>query len=676
VRFTIERAGGMPLPEEVTASILVVDDDIRNLYAFDAILGELGQNVVTARSGDEALLQLLDREFAVILMDVQMPGLDGYETAEMIRARERCRGVPIIFVTAYNKDDDHIFRGYESGAVDYIFKPVDPLVLRSKVAVFVELYRKTEEIRRQAAFERALLQENFRVRAEKLRSERALRRHERQYGVIIRSLPLVLYTTAGSRFGECGFVSENVEAITGFPAPRFIGDADFWRERIHPEDRARAEAEFAALGERGTVSSAYRWLCADGSERCFIDHAVVAREGRGRGSEVYGTWLDVTDRRQLELQLNRAQRLEAIGRLTGGIAHDFNNMLSVVIGNLDRLYDGAQGQPKLERYTDLALKGAMRCADLTRRLLAFARRQPLEASLIQLDAFAADIADLLRRTLTDRVELVYRAEPDLAIVADPAQVEAALLNLVFNARDAMPEGGRIDIDLFAHEWSATDPARPTECAPGRYVGMRIADTGMGMPPEVQARAFEPFFTTKGVGHGTGLGLSTTYGFVTQLGGGVVLESEPGSGTSVTLYFPAADEAAAPDDDAAPAGEETPLHGVVLVVEDDDDVRAVAVACLGSLALDVLEAADGPAALAALESNREIDLLFTDLAMPGMSGRELAAEARRRRPDLKVLYVSGFDEGELTASPGEVLRKPYRSQDLASRIREILSEPAG
>src|SRR6185312_2601348 len=172
------------------------------------------------------------------------------------------------------------------------------------------------------------------------------------------------------------------------------------------------------------------------------------------------------------------------------------------------------------------LKGAVRCADLTRRLLAFARRQPLDVTVVKLDEFAADIADLLRRTLTDQIELAYRAEPDLAIVADPAQVEAALLNLVFNARDAMPEGGRIAIDLFAREWTADDPTRPVTCKPGRYVVARISDTGIGMAPEVQARAFEPFFTTKGVGHGTGLGLSTTYGFVTQLGGHVELESDP------------------------------------------------------------------------------------------------------------------------------------------------------
>jgi PAS domain S-box-containing protein len=663
-----------------TARILVVDDDSRNLYAMERILGERGHDVATARSGEDALRQLLEHEFALILMDVQMPQLDGYETAELIRSRRRCRHVPIIFVTAFHKDDQHVFRGYSAGAVDYIFKPVDPTILTSKVAVFVELYRKTEEIKRQAALEKELLQENFRVRAEKQRADDALRRHEEQHALIIRSLPIALYTALPAEVGgRRRFVSDNIAAISGFPAARFA-DPEFWPSRIHDEDRARVLAEFAKLGAAESVVTEYRWHAGDDSERHFLDHAVLVPDRRGRGREVFGTWLDITDRKQLEAQLQRTQRLEAIGRLTGGIAHDFNNMLAVVIGNLDMLAVSGEGEgdAAVERYSAQALKGALRCAALTRHLLTFARQQPLEAKVFGLGDFVSGMTELLARTLGNNIRVEYQAAADLApIAADPAHAEAALLNIVFNARDAMPEGGTLAIALANVDWAEDDKERPDDCPPGRYVMLSIADTGSGMAPPVAARAFEPFFTTKGVGQGTGLGLSTTYGFLKQSGGHTTLDSELGRGTTVRLYFPAArdvPEPAAAEDPAA-AGEQ-PLRlardSTVLIVEDESDVRDIAVATLQQMGLDVLQAGDAATALDLLGTRPEVQLLFTDIMMPGMSGTTLAAEALKRRPALKVLYATGCDShvSDERAAP-ELLRKPYRAHELAQRIGAML-----
>ena len=657
------------------ASILVVDDDPRNLYAMERILGERGHDVATARSGEDALRQLLERDYALILMDVQMPKLDGYETAELIRSRRRCRYVPIIFVTAFHKDDQHVFRGYSTGAVDYIFKPVDPAILTSKVAVFVDLYRKAEEIKRQAALERELLQENFRVRAEKLRTDEALRRREEQYALIIRSLPIALYTAFPAEVRRRRFVSDNIAAISGFPAMRFA-DPEFWPSRIHDEDRARVLAEFAALGAADSIVTEYRWCAGDGSERHFLDHAVLVPDRRGRGREVFGTWLDITDRKHLEAQLQRTQRLEAIGRLTGGIAHDFNNMLAVVIGNLDMLAVSSESNAA-ERYAAQALKGALRCADLTRHLLTFARQQPLEAKVLALDDFVSGMTELLDRTLGNNIKVEFHAAADLApIAADPAHVEAALLNVVFNARDAMPEGGTLTIALANIGWAEDDRQRPEDCPPGRYVMLSVADTGGGMVPTVAARAFEPFFTTKGVGQGTGLGLSTTYGFLKQSGGHTELDSEPGRGTTVRLYFPAARDAPA---SAAPeeyAEGEKPFRlardSTVLIVEDEGDVRDIAVATMQEMGLDVLEACDAATALDLLGARPEVRLLFTDIMMPGMSGTTLAAEALKRRPELKVLYATGCDSyvsNEPAAT--ELLRKPYRARELAHRIGAML-----
>jgi PAS domain S-box-containing protein len=668
--------GSGALARDLRASILLVDDDERNLLAIEEALCGLGHEIVLARSGEDALRALLKRDFALILMDVQMPGLDGYQTAELVRDRDRCRHVPIIFITAVNKDDCHVFQGYSAGAVDYIFKPVDPVILKSKVSVFVDLFRMTEEAKRQAAIERRLLEDNLRMRAENLRAERMLRQKEEQYALVVRSLPIVLYTMRMTGDGyQRRFVSDNAAAITGFAAERFIEDRELWLSRIHEEDRERTTSAFASFAEQGAVATEYRWTCADGSVRHFLDQAVVGN-GRG-GSEILGTWLDITDRKQLELQLQRSQRLEAVGRLTGGIAHDFNNMLNVVIGSLDMLKRKVEGQSEAERFAGLALKGALRCSDLTRSLLAFARRQPLQSTVFDLHEFASGMLDILRHTVGSDIEVAYRAPGGpFPVLADPAHVEAALLNLVINARDAMPQGGQLSIELDSVAFDE-DRARAAECPPGAYVQLAVRDTGVGMSSDVLARAFEPFFTTKGVGQGTGLGLSTTYGFLKQLRGHVEIESRVGEGTSVVLYFPAqprdAKATAKPEassDDVVPA---LPPGAAILVVEDEDEVREMAVTALTSLGFPTWQAVDGPNALDLLDQHGEISLLFTDIMMPKMDGRKLATEALRRRPGLKVLFTSGCgDLSEEERRCGEFLAKPYRAQDLASRIHRLVA----
>jgi PAS domain S-box-containing protein len=657
---------------ESKATILIVDDEPDNRFALSHVLTELEQRVVEAASGDDALRYLLREECAVILLDANMPGLDGYATAELIRRRERSRRIPIIFVSAIDKDDEHIARAYAMGAVDYVFKPVDPVILRSKIAVLVDLYLKNEEVRRQAQLERMLQEENLRIRQEKLEAERQLRQIEERQTAIVRSLPIALYSARlKGRFSGPRFVSEGMANAIGFPAARFVEDPDLWPERIHPEDRERVLGDVADIQASGGMSAEYRWVCADGSHRWFLDRAVLIRDHDGQPQEIFGSCLDITDRRRIEQQLFQAQKMEAVGQLTGGIAHDFNNMLTVVIGNLDSLARALRGTGRNFGRAEMALTGALSCAELTRRLLAFARRQPLQPSPVHLGQMCRNVAKLLGRTLGERIHIDIKGEPGLwHVLADPSQVESSLINLAVNARDAMTEGGTLTLETSNVTSSGED-----DIPPGDFALLSVTDTGVGMTAEVLERAVEPFFTTKNLGHGTGLGLSMVYGFVKQSGGHVKIESAPSRGTRVRLYLPRSEAVAQPAD----ATSETEAAGIsgrdrtILLVEDDAGVRAVTAAMLKELQFTVIEADNGSHALDIVDNQPGIDLLFTDIVMPGMNGFELGRRARERRPQLPVLYATGYAASYTAPEKGaDVLAKPYREADLLTKLRVLLT----
>jgi len=661
------------MSDPVPAKILVVDDDPRNLIAVEEILRGPGIEIIKADSGEAALRQILKHDFAVILLDVQMPRLDGYEVAGLIRNRPRSSRVPILFLTAFNKDDMHVFRGYSAGAVDYVFKPIEPLILKSKVDVFVDLYRKTEEIRRQGEEERRLLMENLRVRSEKLKTEQALRRREEHQSIVLESLPIALYTASVHEdHRQLHFTNESIERITGFPPKAFLESPDFWSSRLHPDDRDRVLNQLQDLTNQGAVTLEYRWTCADGSERFFLDQTMLMHDDDGRPREFFGMWFDITERKQMEQNLLHASKLEAVGRLTGGIAHDFNNMLSVVIGNLDLLQRTIKGNAKAEPRVRMAMEGAQRCADLTHRLLAFSRRQPLQVSIIDVAALMPGLLELMRRTLGERINVSLQVEENIyPIEVDRAQLEAALLNLAVNARDAMPEGGDLSISIGTQTLDESKIERP-----GDFVVISVRDTGVGMPPEVLQRVFEPFFTTKESGKGTGLGLSMVYGFVQQSHGYVEIDSAPNEGTTIQIFLPRANGTVEiPNDkqtsDTVPFG----AGQTVLVVEDNPAVRQVAISTLRSLGFDVVEADTGDAAATLLKANDRVRLVLSDVRMPGgLSGIDLARFIKSEKPDVQVLLTTGYVDGEETIEDIELLYKPYRATDLAEKIQALLDKP--
>jgi CheY-like chemotaxis protein len=372
--------------------------------------------------------------------------------------------------------------------------------------------------------------------------------------------------------------------------------------------------------------------------------------------------------------------LDAIGHLTGGVAHDFNNLLTIIIGNLEAAQhqlenwtDGAQ--IKLSRRLENAMHGAQRAATLTKRLLAFSRQQPLNPAVLDVNRVLNGLSDFLRRALGEDVSLeIVGGGGAWPVEADAAELEAAMLNLVVNARDAMPEGGKLTIEAGNSYLDENYCRRHVDVRPGQYVQIAVTDTGAGMAKEVVERAFEPFFTTKQSGQGTGLGLSQVYGFVKQSGGHVKIYSEAGEGTTVRVYLPRFRGQASPTEIAAAAPGRGRPGERVLVVEDDADVRTYVVETLLSLGYDVLEAGGAEGALRLIDERTDIHVLRTDVVMPGMNGRKLAEEARRRRPELKVLYMTGYSrnaivhQGRLDAGV-DLVQKPVTSEQLARAVRK-------
>ncbi|HYC95067.1 MAG TPA: response regulator, partial [Sphingomicrobium sp.] len=476
------------------ARILLVDDDERNLMALGEVLEDLAE-VVTATSGAEALRFLLKQDFAVILLDVFMPGMDGYETASLIREREQTARIPIIFLSAVNKETEHLMRGYAMGAVDYVFKPVDPLILKSKVGVFVDLYNMRVQVEEKSRAEQDLRDANFKAELARLQIARELEASREREAAILQSLPILLYmepASASPRRPE--FVSGDFAAMTGFELDDVQADPQLWERRLHPEDRDRVLAAVEARQSTGRLSIEYRWQCADGRFKYFHDQAVMVNDPAGGAAQFAGTLTDVTEQRVLESHLLHVQKMDAIGQLTGGVAHDFNNLLSAVLGGLHllerRLQLGEREQLLVTQMRHAAEQGA----ELVRRMMAFARKQELSPTSVEPASLCASVAGLVEHTLGGTVQIDWScAEGVPNIYADRSQLELALVNLIINGRDAMPQGGRIAVAIESLEGNA--PFDDPELSAGRHVRIRVSDQGVGIPEPLINRVTEPFFTT-------------------------------------------------------------------------------------------------------------------------------------------------------------------------------------
>jgi len=482
--------------------------------------------------------------------------------------------------------------------------------------------------------------------------------------------------------GNIASWNAGAERIKGYSKNEAIGK--HFSMFYTPEDREK-RVPWHALTVAATMGKyeAEAWRVRKDGQRFWASVVIDAiYDGAGMVVGFAKVTRDLTERRAIEEQLRQSQKMEAIGQLTGGVAHDFNNLLTVIVGNLETIWRHAPPEDgRLRRAIDQVTRGAQRAVTLTQQLLAFSRRQPLNPKPTDINRLVAGMSDLIRRTIGESIAVETVLAGGLwRVEIDAHQLENALLNLAVNARDAMPEGGKLTIETANAHLDEGYADRYPELDAGQYVALCVTDTGTGMSADVITRAFEPFYTTKPIGQGTGLGLSQVYGFVKQSGGHVKLYSEVGEGTTVKIYLPRmsrqVEEEEEPLFPLAPTGDK---HEVVLVVEDDDDVRLFTTESLRELGFTVVQAHDAPSALKLLELRPEVQLIFTDVGLPGMNGAQLVAAARALRPDIKVLFTTGYARNAIVhqgrLDPGvELITKPFTRVQLASRIRDVLDVP--
>ncbi|OZI60524.1 response regulator [Bordetella genomosp. 11] len=639
-----------------------------------------------------------DGDICLVISDFSLPDIDGWEALSM--AMQKLPEVPFIFVSGVIGEDLAV-KALKNGATDYVLK---------------------QRLDRLGGAARRALSE-AEDRHERRRVEKALRDSEARFRALSDSAPALIWETDVD--GRVIFVNRHYEFMFGISCDEMLGQG--WHRIVYGEDLPVLMAAFDnAVARQQALQIEIRVIDAQQRLRWLDCRGVPRFDETGRFQGLSGTNVDVTDaklardelegivqsrtaellrtnerllqemrqradadaaREQAEEQLRQSQKMEAFGQLTGGVAHDFNNFLTVILGNLETLERQLAGGVRamdirrVETALSHAKQGAQRAAALTQRLLAFARRQPLQPRSVNVNDLIAATAEMLTRMLGEQVDLRNDLQADIwPAHIDPHMLESALLNLAVNSRDAMPDGGEIVIQT--RNTVLDERTAQVDAAPGDYVRISISDTGVGIPEDVIEKVFEPFFTTKDIGVGTGLGLSQVYGFVKQSGGYVGIDSTLGKGTAVHIYLPRQTATQVTSHERThDTGSPVAARGEsILVVEDDEAVRAHSAAALLELGYAVHEAGDAATALQCLRERDDIALLFTDVGLPrGMNGRDLAEAARAARPGLRVLYTSAYAEGRLSHDgrlpPGvALLPKPFTFPELAQRVREILDDP--
>lgn len=678
--------------------VLVVDDKEENRYYLEALLTGHRFVVESARHGAEALTMARQNPPDVVISDLLMPVMDGYTLLRHWKTDPRLRSMPFIVYTATYTEPEDERLALSLGADAFILKPAEPedflarlREVQARATSFAPampnldaddndllknysetLIRKLEEKTLQLEDANRALERDI---AGRRIVETALRESEADFRTLAEAVPQIVWVAMPD--GSNVYFNRHWTDYTGLGREESTGHG--WLKPFHAEDAEAVRRAWQSVRENGqTYSLECRLKRVDGVYRWWLVRSAPFRDGNGRIVKWFGTCTDIHDLKETQEQLRQSQRLEVIGQLTGGIAHDFNNILNVILANVEALEEEEVLLPAASERVARIGRSVDRATDLIRQLLAFSRKQPLRPQSTSVTELVASTGKLLRRALGEQIEIDSVLADDLWTVnVDRAQLEAALVNLCVNARDAMPNGGRLRIETRNVALDAEYVSRNANLTAGDYVLLSVTDTGTGIASEVLGKVFEPFFTTKDEGKGTGLGLSMVYGFIKQSNGQINILSEVGHGTTVELYLPRGDGPAenVPVSTAAglPLGSER-----ILMVEDDIEVRASVSAQLKSLGYDVAEAADGETGLAqCAAATRPFDILLTDVIMPGrLNGRQLADDVIRRWPSTRVVFMSGYSEDAIVhdgrIDPGVLLlTKPFRKADLAHMLRRAM-----
>jgi PAS domain S-box-containing protein len=779
--------------DDKLGTVLVVDDAPEHIDVLREILKE-NFNIKAASNSRKALeIALNDHRPDLILLDILMPDMDGYEVCRRLKADERTRDIPVIFVTVLDEEEDEA-KGFDLGAVDYITKPFSPAIVNARVKTHLNLagvqrqlehaydqmeqrvHQRTAELDRA---DKALWQSEERVRkilesveigimvidretheiveinrsALKMigaprdrvvgrvchhylcpedegkcpvtdlnqdmdNSERELMTDDgRRLPILKTVVPVNLdgrehllesfldmternqaeearreseetfrqafeYANIGMALihpdGSFLKVNAALSEMLGYPQEELLTKS--FIDLTHPDDPNIGEdfRREALAGRKHKIDFEKRYVHKSGREVWVYISSSLVRDAQGAPRYFVSQMQDITGRRRLEEQFLQSQKMEAVGRLAGGVAHDFNNLLTIITGYGELVLQRLHRDDPIRQEIEQIKNAGERASALTRQLLAFSRRQVLEPQVLQVNRVIGNLEKMLKRLIGEDIELIARLAPDAGSVNfDPGQLEQVILNLVVNARDAMPQGGKLVIETGPVDLE--NVGGELDVTSGPYVMLAISDTGTGMGDEVRAHIFEPFFTTKSSGKGTGLGLSTVFGIVKQSGGDIQVHSELGQGTTFRVYLPRTevdeqDSAVSPQKAKAPRGTET-----ILLVEDESGLRKLTTRLMEEQGYRVVPAAGGMEALNVLESHQDqIHLVLTDVIMPGMSGKELADRVRALRPDTKILFTSGYTDEAIAlhgvlVSESKFISKPFLAEDLAKKIRQVLDE---
>ena len=645
-----------------TLRLLVVDDDAdyaKMAAQFVRVSGAWpGADIQLAHSYEQALDALTSGAFDVALLDYWLGARDGLSLLREVR--QRGIDTSAIMLTGRGAEEVAV-ESMKAGAADYLSKANLTIEELERAVRHALALRANERQRRQA--------------------EGALRASEERFRALVENSSDALMLLDAE--GRVTYMTSSSSRQFGWMPDQMIGRSVF--DFVHPDDADAAAARMTEVitSPGKTVTREIRFGHADGSWR-VMEGVAVNRLHDPSVRAIVVNARDITDRRKLEEQLRMSQKMEAVGQLAGGVAHDFNNLLTAILGYCNLMLDDMPSEDPLRGDLDEIRAAGERAAALTRQLLAFSRRQMLQPQVVDLNAIVRQMEKLLRRLISEDVELATKLAPDVMTVrVDPASIEQILVNLAVNARDAMPVGGRLTIETSNIDLDTTYAVTHVTMTPGRYVMLAVGDTGEGMDAATRARVFEPFFTTKEQGKGSGLGLATVYGIVKQSGGYIWVYSEPGHGTMFKVYFPPAEQRtseAAAEHPGRRTSDGKQGWETVLLVEDEDAVRALAREVLRRHGYVVLEARHGVDALRIAERHGDdIHLMVTDIVMPHMSGRDLAERLSSARPGMKVLFMSGYTDHALMhreLTPGSAfLQKPFTPEGFARKVRSVLdAEP--